>query len=220
MLYLTGAGSAYKTRKAVSACANKLGYMLTPRAGYRLKVVSEYPFWAADNGCYSQGPSFDLVAYLRWLERMAPARQTCLFATAPDVVADALSTWARSKDVLPVLRDMGYKAALVAQDGIEDTDIQWDTFDALFMGGTTEYKLSETAYEVALTAKHKGKWLHMGRVNSRRRLLAAAASGYDSADGTHLMFGPDKRLPELVRWLRELERQPFLPFILPEERSA
>ncbi len=213
MLYLSGAAQLISVRAAIPQTGGGLGYILTPAAGVRVQLVGEYPFWAADNGCYSQGNAFNLAAYLEWLRKMSPALATCLFAVAPDVVGDAVATWRRSEPVLPVLREMGYKAALVAQDGIEDTNIQWGTFDCLFMGGTTEYKLSGIAYEVAAEAKRRGKWLHMGRVNSRRRLRAAAVSGYDSADGTHIAFGPDKRLPQLIAWLRELQETPPMRFI-------
>lgn len=185
------------------------GLMLTPTHGGRRKVLAGGMTWAADNGCYSQGDKFVLSEYLEWLELMRPVQSTCLFATAPDVVGDAKATWVRSRDILPVIRSMGYKAALVAQDGLQDEALEWDAFDALFVGGTTAWKLSEPAYELANEARQHGKWVHMGRVNSRRRLMAAAVSGYHSADGTHIAFGPDKRLPELLRWLTELETQRY-----------
>lgn len=183
-----------------------LGYMQTPQAGVRLTMLSQLnAIWAADNGCFSQGASFNLASYLAWLTKLKPVIANCLFATAPDVVADAEATWKRSESALPLLRQLGYKAALVAQDGIETMPIVWDAFDCLFIGGTTEWKLSETAYKLTAEAKKRGKWAHMGRVNSRKRLIMAAAGGYDSADGTSIAFGPDKRLPQLVRWLREVE---------------
>jgi hypothetical protein len=207
LLYLTGAGSAHKTRAAVASAGGRLGYIITPRAGYRMNTIADYPFWAADNGCYSQGEAFQLSVYLAWLGKLQPLAHKCLFAVAPDVLGNAMATWERSAPVLPTLRRLGYKAALVAQDGIEDLCLDWEAFDVLFMGGTTKYKLSETAYAVIREAKLMGKWCHMGRVNSRRRLVAAAVSGYDSADGTHIAFGPDKRLPQLLRWFAELQQQ-------------
>jgi hypothetical protein len=48
----------------------------------------------------------------------------------------------------------------------------------------------------------------MGRVNSRRRLAYAATIGCDSVDGTHLAYGPDRRLPELIGWLTECNARP------------
>ncbi len=211
MIYLT-TGFSHNIRAADSRTTG-LGFMLTPAHGNRLGVLKAGIPWAADNGCYAQGDKFRLEAFLQWLSLMQQAQSTCLFAVAPDVVGDARATWSRSEPVLPVLRQMGYRAALVAQDGFEDSDSDWDGFDCLFMGGTTKYKLSEAAYEVAAYAKRQGKWLHMGRVNSRKRLLAASVSGHQSADGTTLAFKPNARLKQLTAWLAELERQPSLPGI-------
>jgi hypothetical protein len=36
-------------------------------------------------------------------------------------------------------------------------------------------------------------------------LLAAVRMGCDSVDGTYLAFGPDRNLPTLLSWLRELD---------------
>lgn len=180
-----------------------VGYMLTPDMGNAVDLSHR---WAADTGCYTRGERFSLPRYLDWLEARAPYQATCLFATAPDVVGDAAATWTRSAPVLPVLRAMGYRAALVAQNGLEAP--QWDTFDALFIGGTTAWKLADSTRQLVLEAKRRGKWVHMGRVNSLRRLRAAEFMGCDSADGTYLKFGPDANLPKLINWLRVLRAQP------------
>lgn len=175
-----------------------VGVMLTPQTSWSLEIGEK---WAADNGCYSQGENFDLDTYLAWLSRMKFATSSCLFAVAPDVVGNALATWERSRHVLPVMRSMGYKVALVAQDGLEGMNIEWDAFDCLFIGGTTEWKLSEVSYSIALEGSKRGKWIHMGRVNSFRRFRAAKVSGMDSCDGTFMAFGPDKNLNKIISWL-------------------
>ena len=59
-------------------------------------------------------------------------------------------------------------------------------------------------------AKARLKWVHMGRVNSLRRLRYASAIGCDSADGTYLRFGPDVNLPTLQGWLRDVNGQSTL----------
>lgn len=198
MLYLSGASNA--ALKAV-AFSHNIGFIYTPNMGYKPAEVECYPFWAADTGCYSASSTFRLLVYLDWLQALP--RGTCLFATAPDVVGDAVTTWGRSMDILPIIRERGFKAALVAQDGIERVDLDWTAFDVLFMGGSTEFKLSEQAYGLVREAKARGKWCHMGRVNSKRRYMAAAKSGYDSADGTYLKYGPDVLLPKLQGWISD-----------------
>ncbi len=196
MLYLSGAVKQ-------DAIAAGLGLMLTPEIGNR-PDLSSTP-WAGDNGCFAHPERFDLDRYLAWLTARPAA--TCLFAVAPDVVGDAAATLERSAPVLPIIRSLGYRAALVAQDGLEALAIPWDTFDVLFIGGSTAWKLSPAAVELTREAKRRGKWVHVGRVNSYRRLRLFAEAGADSADGTFLAFGPDKNLPKVLRWLQRLETE-------------
>jgi hypothetical protein len=84
--------------------------------------------------------------------------------------------------------------------------------DVLFIGGDTEWKLGPVASDLAAQAKRRGKWVHMGRVNSEKRLRYADAIGCDSADGTYLTFGPDVNLPKTLAWLRGIHTQTVLDF--------
>ena len=189
-----------------------IGWMTTPRERRVRSVWEAAPFVAIDTGLYSPKGErdFSLEDYLRYLAEAAPYRAKCLFATAPDKPRDARATWERSRPVLPLIRAAGYKAALVAQDGMTDLPDP-DEWDCLFMGGSTGYKLSETAYRLQREAKGLGKWTHMGRCNSERRLRAAAMSGYDSADGTCLAFNPPLYLETIPGWLERLRTRPSLP---------
>jgi hypothetical protein len=171
--------------------------IVTPNMGNRLPPDV---LWAADTGCYSQGDKFDLARYLSWLKARDHAADRCLFATAPDVVGDATATWKRSRSVLPLIREFGFKAALVAQDGIERAPIEWDAFDALFIGGSTRWKLGFEVESLIPEAKQRGKWVHMGRVNSERRYRMARLNGCDSVDGTYIAFGPDINGPRVRAW--------------------
>ena len=121
--------------------------MLTPRMGQRPLPGQT---WAADNGRFSAPQDYSDAGYLEWLASMPV--DSCLFATAPDVVADALATYALSLPMFPKIRALGYPAALVAQDGLEDLTIPWDAFDALFIGGSTEWKLGPEAAAIAAEA--------------------------------------------------------------------
>lgn len=152
--------------------------------------------WAADNGRFNSPHEYTNGAYLKWLRKM-PSK-SCLFATAPDVVADAVATLQLSQPMLQPIRLCGYKVALVAQDGLQDLEVPWSDIDCLFIGGSTSWKLSEHAYALMAKAKERGKWTHMGRVNSWRRFRAAAAAGYDSCDGTVLRFDPDRAVRDWV----------------------
>lgn len=81
--------------------------------------------------------------------------------------------------------------------------ISWDRFDWLFIGGTTEWKLSQAVENLIDEAKRQGKKVHVGRVNSRQRFRRFVTLGADTADGTYLKFGPDTNLPKLLSWTNE-----------------
>jgi hypothetical protein len=187
-----------------------LGVIVTPHMGNRVDLSRTS--WGADNGCFARPEAFDLGGYLAWLKARLYATATCLFATAPDVVGDAKATWERSLPVLPLIRALGIPAAFVAQDGAEAMDLDWDAFDVLFIGGSTQWKLSHHAKVLTRQAKAHGKPVHMGRVNSLTRMQTAAMWGCDSCDGTYLAFGPDVNTPRLLAWLDSLHREPVLNF--------
>ena len=184
--------------------------MLQPRMG-NAPDLSNIP-WAADNDCFAAGDIFEFGAFLAWLMRRCQYRGSRLFAVAPDVLGDAEATWERSAPALSQIKSLGFKTALVAQDGIERQPVNWDAFDVLFIGGSTKWKLSHHAREAVATAKARGKWVHMGRVNSERRLRTAAMWGCDSADGTYLRPAPDINFPKMINWLDSLHREPNLDF--------
>lgn len=180
--------------------AGTLSTILTPKQGNVLPGGVE---WCADNGCFGKGYPGD-AEWFAWLAAFTPEQVSrCRFAVAPDVVGDAAGTLARSTPWLARVRELGFPVAYVAQNGQEALPVPWDAFDALFLGGDTEWKLGPAARELVRQAKARGKWVHMGRVNSARRMRYAAAIGCDSADGTYIAFGPDVNLPTVLRWLRE-----------------
>jgi len=213
--------------------AGQLGFIDTPAQGNRRP---DGVAWCADNGCFGKGYPGDR-GWFGWLAKNARQSKTCLFATAPDVVGDGPATLTRSLPLMPLIRGLGYPAALVAQNGLEFLPIPWVQFDVLFIGGTVEcathgstlspiktgsgghqrffcpicnaemfeWKLSEVTRSLVADAKLHGKWVHMGRVNSRKRIRYAAEIGCDSVDGTYLIKGPRENLPKLLRWLGELD---------------
>lgn len=206
MIYLSGC----VTQTQLANPRPDLGVMLQPGMGN--VVDGRFLPWAADNGCFAQGERFNAGDWLEWLASVRRYRDRCLFAVAPDVVGDAEATAKRSRPYLPTLRQLGYRAAYVAQNGQERFCPPWREFDALFVGGTDFWKFSEAAYGVAREAKARGKWVHQGRVNSLRRLVACQVAAFDSADGTFVKFGPDRNLPQVYDWLDALHGSPVLDF--------
>ncbi|MFC8449533.1 hypothetical protein [Kitasatospora sp. NPDC057223] len=206
MLYLANP-STPDIRAAMTA--GDLGCITTPRQG---NPVPPGAWWAADNGRFGKGwPGSE--RWWTWLtgqvHRYDPDH--CLFAVAPDRPFDAPATLADSAPWLPRIRSLGIPAAYAAQDGCDEPDLlPWPDFDVLFIAGTTNWKTGVVAERLARQARQLGKNVHMGRVNSRRRLHLADYFGCATSDGTYLTYGPDQNLPRLLNWLADLHHQPTL----------
>lgn len=201
MLYFANP-STPRVRDAMRA--GRLAMIDTPK---QRNIHPEGVTWCADNGCFGSGYPGD-EKWFAWLGSFTPAQVArCKFAVAPDVVGDARGTHRRSAPWLPRIRDLGYPVAYVAQNGLENLPVPWPDLDALFIGGDTAWKMGRHARALIAEAKAHGKWVHMGRVNSLRRMRYAEAIGCDSADGTHITFSPDGNLPVVLGWLRGVNDQ-------------
>lgn len=157
----------------------EVGQLLTPLTRYQLRAPAKR--WAVDNGGFRKvaGPGL-----LSLLEREAHRRSDCLFVAVPDVICSArrtLEVFERWKDRLA-----GWPLALVCQDGQEDLPIPWDDISAVFIGGSTRWKLSEAAAQIIKAAKALDKWTHAGRVNDPARFAYFEDLETDSCDGTGL----------------------------------
>lgn len=153
-----------------------------------------------DNGVFTGKFSED--DFWKKLDDMLPHRETCLFVVAPDVVGNAIATMDSFRYWGPRIKAAGWPVAFVAQDGQELFEFPPE-FDALFVGGSTEWKLSTAADECIIRAQRLGKWVHVGRVNTRRRMRHFQVMGVDSVDGTTVTFAPDKNYPIVDRQLRQ-----------------
>lgn len=181
---------------------NKLGFIGTPAQG---NARPDGVVWCADNGCFSA--RWNEAKWWAFLTRHAADTDRCVFAVAPDVVGDAAGTAVKSRPWLDKIRGLGYPVAYVGQDGQENLPTPWDDIDAFFIGGSTDWKLGQAAADLTAEAKARGKYVHMGRVNSLKRLRYAVSIGCDSVDGTYLTYGPDVNLPKLLRWLDVIEAE-------------
>jgi hypothetical protein len=171
------------TSHDLNQAAKELGceveQLLTPLT--RFKPQQPDARFAIDNGAFSR---FDREAFESLLERENHRRHLCRFVAVPDVVGSARRTlevfdrWYERIGQWPL--------ALVAQDGQEDLPIPWELIKAVFVGGSTEWKLSFHAQTVIKAAQALGKWVHVGRVNKPARFEYFEKLGADSIDGTGL----------------------------------
>ena len=122
--------------------------------------------WGADNQAFARG--FEPGVFFPWLESMELYRGTCLFVPLPDRVGDARATICSFETWIDEFA--GWPCAFVAQDGQECLDLPdlrlWGT---LFVGGSTEWKVSDAARSVIQEAQGLGKGIHIGRVNWWKR---------------------------------------------------
>ena len=188
--------------KHYMSLSEDIGFLVTPSGGHLPgTVLANCKRWAADNDCFN---GFDEPAYVKMLERWRGVQPGPWWISVPDVVADAAATMQRFEEWEPKIHAMGFPVALVAQDGLESMVVPWSRFEALFIGGSTEFKLSDDVRALCAEAKMRGKLVHMGRVNTLRRMETAARWGVDSIDGSG--FSRWKKLiPRGIRWLNRAQ---------------
>lgn len=198
---------------------HRLGILTAPNhAGVPIGIRNRMD-WAADLGCQA-GPDYvkrwNPTRAFRWLYgTMAPHRRRCLFVAGFDVVGDAKRTIAaleRFKHWMP-----GWPLAFCAQDGQESLALPVHTrWSTLFIGGTTEWKLSEAAYGVIQEAQRLGKHIHIGRVNWWKRYAHFAGmpgSEEWTFDGTRTRY--DGTQNTISAWLDYMDRPVQARFSIP-----
>jgi len=156
-----------------------LGRLVQPRhySAIEQTAAAGIP-WAADNDCFQR---LDEPAWLDMLDRLA-GLPGCLFAVVPDVVGDPDANDDRWIAYAGEVARRGLPPAYALQDGCRGYP---DDAAAVFIGGSTEYKLSRAAAELVACAHRDGRWTHMGRVNGARRMRYAASLGtIESVDGS------------------------------------
>lgn len=168
-----------------------LGQLMRPGNGN----VPTLDYWAADNGAFC---GFDADGFLGMLERLSPMAK---WVAAPDVVGDWRATTRCFEEWEPKIRELGFSVAYVLQDGCQE--VPWARIECLFVGGTTEYKLSAESAAWIAQAKERDKLVHVGRVNSVKRMRWCFDRGVDSIDGTQVSMFPGIWLfwtLEILRW--------------------
>ena len=171
---------------------------------YRSRFDAGVPF-CIDNEVFAD--KFQVDSWKKVLELVIPYKETCLFIVIPDVIGNCRETLKQFSHYRNMVKDL--PVALVSQDGIreQENDIPWDDFDCLFIGGSDEHKLGKEGGWILQEAKRHGKWVHVGRVNSPKRILKFWQA--DSWDGTHLGFMPSdvSKFHAAVLQVREMKKQ-------------
>lgn len=223
-VYLSGSWSP-SVSKVARQQGQQIGMLITPDTKSNIKHLSldvdegSPEYIAVDNGVF--GGNFDSEKFLALLDNLAEkqVQDITLFVTAPDsfdrasMTGDAAETIKNFSAWSKQIRQRGFPAAMVAQDGLEYEleNMPWDDIDVLFIGGSDQFKLGKftgeqkTKWEkIWKEARRRGVPVHVGRVNSLSRLKFAEKREFDSADGNFIKHGPDINAPKVAAWLKKL----------------
>jgi len=159
--------------------------------GWRLMVSARgvlrhegFPY-ALDNGAwtaYRRNEAFDESAFRRALDLMGADAD---FVVAPDIVTGGIESLRFSEKWIRELQDRCQLTLIAVQDGMTPEDVEPMLSDdlGLFVGGSTDWKI-HTLPRWGRVKASTGCYLHVGRVNTRRRIRLCGLAGADSFDGS------------------------------------
>ena len=141
--------------------------------------------YAVDNGAwtaFNQKRPFDEVVFATVLKKLGRGAD---WVVVPDIVEGGLKSLEFSLSWLPRVLEHSGRALIAVQDGMSESDVSHllGPYVGLFVGGSTDWKL-RTMSAWGLLSRARGCWLHIGRVNSERRIALCALAGAHSFDGT------------------------------------
>jgi hypothetical protein len=182
----------------INAHPDRFGSILTPtnNRAYLPKCAGVI---GVDNGCFK---GFKEGAFWSLLDFCEGYRERIKFVAAPDVVADSDATFNLFSKWQPIIRDYQLPVALVLQDGLSVDSIPWSEVQAIFVGGSTEYKMSRVVDRIIIEAKRRRKWVHVGRVSTRKRINHFRDVEVDSIDSVAFSRWP-RHINDFARWTQQ-----------------
>jgi hypothetical protein len=159
--------------------------------GWRLLVSATgvlrtegFPY-ALDNGAwsaYQQKKPFDDRAFALALRRLGAGAD---WTVLPDIVCGGMTSLELSLRWRARVLAECARALIAVQDGMSTDDIAvfLGSRVGIFVGGSTRWKEETIGLWADLGRRH-GCWVHVGRVNSVRRIAICTSAGATSFDGS------------------------------------
>ena len=175
----TGTGTR---RNLAAMTADAWGLLLTPD---RPEKHSGFAGYAIDNGAWGAHQRGEQWSPARWLPLIRAHGRDALWCVLPDIVCGGRDSLALSCWWLPRVWSLSPRWLVAVQDGMQPEQLRRIVGPrvGVFVGGSTEWKEASMPGWGRL-CRERGAWLHVGRVNSARRIAMCARAGADSFDGT------------------------------------
>lgn len=187
MLIMPGNHSSWFVHYWSGKCPGVFAHLWSPP-----RAIDLYPHldYACDNYRFAAtvgGKFWSAREFRRWIAQIRALPKKPLFLVVPDVPFHAKETLEEWQVWEPELRELGVPLAFAVQNGIKLEQIPKST-DWLFVGGTDEWR-----YPRLREITGMGKPVHVGRVNSMRRIWQCDEAGVVSVDGTGWFRGDEYR---------------------------
>jgi len=175
----------------------KIGHLHSPRKNRTPPGPFGFMPYALDNGAFGAGEDWSESDWFGLLEWAKLSGQRPAWTLVPDVVGDRIRTLRKWDIYRHVAARYGWPLAFAVQDGMTTEDVPNDA-EVIFVGGSTEWKWRT----VAMWCKAFQR-VHVGRVNTYRRLWECHDAGAESIDGTGWMRGDQRQYCGLLAYLAE-----------------
>ena len=206
-IYVSGGTTTVRHLSTTRLGQEHLGHLLTPQMGNDIGslIRSGLP-WACDNSAFSNPDDTKFwnmaIDAWDWMRHCPPdwvavPDSVCNHSETLRLFHDWVAMWNYELDTIP------FPLAFVLQNGADIDSVPWDQIAAVFVGGDDDFKLNK-CHDLVAYAKAIGKLVHVGRVNSLKRIKYAVDIGADSIDGSGFSMFPDRKIPRAIKEIGRL----------------
>jgi hypothetical protein len=183
----------------------RIGMLLGP-SYFNKQAIRFWMPYALDNDAftaYSKGTKWSESAWLDMLKTAKTKRYHPRWILVPDVVGNRCATINNWTKYAPIAREFGWPLAFAVQDGMLPDNVPSDA-SIIFIGGSTSFKWRTLPMWAA-----SFKRVHVGRVNSLKKIWVCEDYGVESCDGTGWFrdTSEGKRAQHIIQWLNWIRNE-------------